>query len=289
MSGSGGSILIAQIWRRPVGLGLLGLAGSIALLAGCSDLFGPDVPEGTVVLSTLPVEYQRWWDITQTCSGLRGDLGDVEFRVLPGSATLPDGGATGTYYWNGNVIVLAESVARDGRVVRHEMLHALLRTVQIGGHPKQYFEARCGGLVSCGDRCSEDVGGIPAEASGAPLLAPDEVEVTVRILPSRVGSPPAESGCMTILVQARHVGAEAAVMDLGSQGFRWWVEGLGGGGGGTPTPPNDSVLMRPGASRYAAFDCPDPLAVLEPGEYWVEGEWDRVRSERRTLSVLWNS
>lgn len=270
---------------RAANSGLGVLFCSLAVVAGCSDLFGPALPDGTVLIAPLPVEYERWWQITEVCSGLRADLADVEFRMLPASQTLPDSDAVGAHYSNGNVIVLVEGVARDGYVVRHEMLHALLSKIRLNGHPKDYFETRCGGLVSCGEVCSDEVGGIAAEAHGAPLLKPDDAEVTVQILPSIVTSPPEEAGCMSIVVRARNVGAEASVIDLRSQKFQWWVEAVGGGSGGT-SPPNDSVLVEPGGSRHAIFDCPTTLASLEPGEYWVEGEWDRVRSGGAPLSVI---
>lgn len=166
------------------------------------------------------------------------------------------------------------------------MLHALLARNGSGGHPKAFFESRCGGVVSCGLGCSEDVGPVPAAAYNAPLIDPDDVELTVHVTPSLVRSPPTDFGCITIVVRATNVGDQASSMDLSRPQFFWSADGLGGGGGGGPVPPNDTVFLRPGDARRYAFDCPDILAQLEPKDYWLSGEWRSARSEEVQLSVI---
>ena len=91
---------------------------------------------------------------------------------------------------------------------------------------------------------------------------------------------------MTIVVRAQNIGSEPAVMNVRRwQDFGWVVDGLGGGSGGAPIPPNDSVLLEVGGSRSYAYDCPEPLTILTPGEYWVSGRWKLVRSEPVRLVV----
>lgn len=270
---------------RTVVHGLL-LAGVLGLAAACSDLFGPGIPGGTYLLSPLPEEYQGWWAIVERCSSLTAEMSDVQFRVLPGHETSPDHDAAGAYYKRGHQIVLVEELTRDGFLVRHEMLHAVLARNGGGGHPKSFFEGRCGGVVSCGVPCAEEVGGVPGEAHVTPLLEPDDVLVMVEVVPSVVRSPPEEHGCTTIVVEAQNVGSQAAVVTLNRPtDFGWIVDGLGGGSGGGPTPPNDSVLLEPGASRSYAYDCPAQLSTVVPAEYWVVGQWNRVRSEPVRLVV----
>ncbi len=212
---------------RTVVYGLL-LAGVSGLAAACSDLFGPEVPDGTHLLSPLPEEYEGWWTIIERCSGLAADMSEVRFRVLPGHETWPGHDAAGAYYKRGHQIVLVEESARDGFLVRHEMLHAVLARNGRGGPPKPFFEGHCGGAVSCGVPCADEVGGVPGEAHVTPLLEPDDVLVAVEVVPSVVGSPPEERGCTTIVVEAQNVGSQAAVVTLNRPtDFGWIVDGWG--------------------------------------------------------------
>lgn len=262
---------------------LLGLAA-----LGCSDLLGPFLPDDRVPLVPLPPEYEHWWSVVETCSGLQAELGDVEWWVLPGQETFPDGEEAGRYYSVGHQIGLAASVVRDGFVVRHEMLHAMLSANRIYvDHPKPFFENRCGGILSCSGDCQDEVGTAPAEVTQVPLLQADDVEVGVNILPGIIRRPDLEGECVTIVVGAKNVGEVTASMDLsGALTFGWIVEGWGGGGGGGPIPPNDIVLMPPGAVRYYAFDCPRPFRSFEAGEYVVGGVWEGVKSEGTMLTIL---
>lgn len=109
------------------------------------------LPNDTVALTTLPVEYDAWWRATEACAGVPGDLAAVRWYTTPGDSVRV-GSTTFDAYWfaAGNTIVVARPYVRDGPVVRHEMLHALLRR---GDHPAAYFQERCARLVRCAEAC----------------------------------------------------------------------------------------------------------------------------------------
>lgn len=274
-------------WPGPFGFcgGLFVVA--LGLMAmGCSDLFGPSLPPDRTPLNPLPSSFEHWWAVVETCSGLEAELGRVAWWVLPGEDAFPDGESNGRYYRAGHQIGLTESAVENGFVVRHEMLHAVLSSNLTFGHPKEFFENRCGGIVSCGGDCRAEVGGTPAEASRVPFVHEGDIEVSVDILPRVMRHAPPIGECVTIVVGAKYVGGEVAAMDLSGRVFSWTVRGLGGGGGGGPIPPNDTILMEPGAVRYYAYDCPRRFETFEPGEYHVGGTWRGVLSEDVTLTIV---
>lgn len=112
---------------------------------------GAALPRDTLALGPLPVEYDAWWRVTEACADLQGDLTAVRWYTTPGDG-LRVGATTFDAYWfaAGNTIVVARPYVRDGPVVRHEMLHALLRR---GDHPAAYFQGRCARVVRCAEDC----------------------------------------------------------------------------------------------------------------------------------------
>ncbi len=253
----------------------------LALLAlvACSDLLAPFLPDGRVALDPLPPEYEAWWAMVETCSEHRADLGDVRWWTLPDQDSLPNGSG-GTYYLVGNEIGLAGNAVREGYLVRHEMLHAVLaRNGWTTSHAKEFFERHCGGVVSCGGDCGREIGGVPAEARFAPSIKPTDVDVEAFVFPSVMKQGATSSACPSILVGSRFTGTGTVTMsrpDL--QSFGWFIEGGGGGAGSGPIPPNDTVLMEAGDVRWSAYDCPDLLSYLTPGEYVLRGTWNGKRS-----------
>jgi len=112
----------------------------------CQTVTDPPLPGDAIRFAPPPV-YAQWWTITEACSGITRPLDAVEFYRIPNASTIPDK----TYgeiaaYWSpaGNRIVLADFYQMQGQLVRHEMLHALLR---VSGHPPAYFQGRCAGVV----------------------------------------------------------------------------------------------------------------------------------------------
>jgi hypothetical protein len=119
------------------------LALAALLVGGCSHDPTPVLPDGAVAF-TAPTTYLTWWDRTSQCSELSGSMAKVEWYVVPDVATFPteQGEKVGIRVKSGDriQIVLAGQYQMHEMVVRHEMLHALLREP---GHPEVYFTERC--------------------------------------------------------------------------------------------------------------------------------------------------
>jgi hypothetical protein len=259
----------------------------VALLS-CSDIFGLAIPSEAVPLTPIPAAFEHWWTVVEDCSGLRADLSDIRWWIVPGRRTIPDSDdAAGQYIHFGHSIVLAENQETNGFIVRHEMLHALLARAGRSGHPKLFFENRCGGVVSCSGACSSEIGGPPTEAASAPPLDLTRVEVSAMVLPPTLSRNQLADGCFTILLRVTNVRSEAVAMRFSeTPRATWSVDGIAGGSGGAPTPPNDLVLLRPGEARSYAFDCPGPLTNLPPGEYIVRGQLGQVLSAGVTFRIV---
>lgn len=114
------------------------------VLPACSDLIG----------FADPIEYpdaykyfdeplfRPLWDQLEACSKLRGNLRGVGFFYVP-RESLPSvlhGIRTlGIYVPASNRIFIIESEKSNPAVIRHEMMHALLKDES--GHPPLYFAA----------------------------------------------------------------------------------------------------------------------------------------------------
>ena len=107
---------------------------SLTLVLGCSF-----EPEGAIPLAAPPV-YREWWARTEACSGLTADFDAIEWSIVPGSKfPCPNGTCVGR--WEpGHRIYVAETWQHHEMVVRHEMLHDLLRR---SGHPNPPFGRGC--------------------------------------------------------------------------------------------------------------------------------------------------
>jgi hypothetical protein len=136
------------------------LAVTLAVVAGCREtplappLTPPELPEAAEAL-TPPASYAEWWQATEQCAGLRGDLSRLTWFDLPGRTSFVYGSAQyNGYWWNGvHWILLAGEKVNDPFIVRHEMLHELLGR---GDHPAEYFQRRCAGVVACTESCRAD-------------------------------------------------------------------------------------------------------------------------------------
>lgn len=121
--------------------------------------------------------------MAESCSGRTGELSAVQWYQVPGAVVLNNGKAVSGYWSSdGNRIVLAEDHVDNGVVVRHEMLHALLREP---GHPRAEFLDACASVVACADECVLDAGPWQAPTSRYLTLAPDSLEIasTAELLP----------------------------------------------------------------------------------------------------------
>ena len=127
---------------------------------------GNDLPPHATRFSP-PDVYRTWWEMVETCSGVRGAFDEVkwyrasivELQEREGNGTLA--------YWEerGNRIVLSDNVVEFGRGVRHEMLHALVRQ---RGHPRELFAGRCAGVVQCEEQCA--VGSTASRSTIGPMV-----------------------------------------------------------------------------------------------------------------------
>lgn len=78
--------------------------------------------------------------------------------VVPGDSPVLGDGVEYDAYWMaaGNRIIIARRFVRDGLIVRHEILHALLGR---GDHPPEYFRRRCAGIVDRNAECRAEAAG----------------------------------------------------------------------------------------------------------------------------------
>ena len=123
------------------------LLAGIATSVGCADTTAP-LPAGARPFTPEAV-YREWWSQIVSCSGLTGNFQDVSWYVVPGEDpfTAPGVAQPVIGYWtrDGNRIVLLEWVPNRSALVRHEMLHALLRRAD---HPSAYFVEQCGAMIN---------------------------------------------------------------------------------------------------------------------------------------------
>jgi hypothetical protein len=187
------------------------LLGTLALLASCTELV--TLPAGSESFEPPP-EYQLWWNMTESCSGLRGSLDAVEWYVVPGAAVLPgtNGEFSGEWFAQGNRIVLADSERLDGGLVRHEMLHALIRGA---GHPRREFLEQCAGYVFCAYECTKDGGPAPVPPAGTPLVSPDSLQIGIELQPAPLNTSNF-GGYFTFLITAHNAASHAVIADLSS-------------------------------------------------------------------------
>jgi hypothetical protein len=184
-----------------------------ALLLGalaCSSITDPPLDPRAVPLQPTPV-YARWWSMVESCSGLQGSLSEVSWYEVPGSETVEYPGADAAAYWSAasDRIVLAGKVTDSGVVVRHEMLHALLRDVR--GHPRDYFLERCGGVVSCTSSCVTDAGPAPSIDVTTERVTSNVLKLFVSIVPE-APSRSVDGGAFTVIVTATNPNSHAIVI-----------------------------------------------------------------------------
>jgi hypothetical protein len=147
---------------------------------------------------TAPAQYRAWWALTEACSGLHGDFNSIAWYVTPNTETFSLEGmpVQGAWYPDPSRIVLGDMEIGDGSLVRHEMLHALLKG---GKHPRQQFLGNCGDIVICVGQCLIDAGGPPDAPESAPIISASLLPAAIVIVPDTV-SIAADSGWVTITV-----------------------------------------------------------------------------------------
>ena len=130
-SRTGTSIALAKVVLRSVRSSAVAL---VTLLAAC----GFD-PAGSQPWEP-PAVYRQWWAATEACSGLSGPFDRVEWMVVPGESFECGSGQCVGHWDPGHRIFLASEWTGHEMVVRHEMLHELMRR---SGHPDPPFGNGC--------------------------------------------------------------------------------------------------------------------------------------------------
>jgi hypothetical protein len=150
-------------------------------------------------------------------------------------------------YWssNDNSIVLATNAVTNGRIVRHEMLHALSRS---RGHPTSLFRVQCAGVVRCDEACKGDADMLP-QTTAAIWVPVDSLDIAIVSFPAQP-SPSVDDGAFQVIVSVTNPASYAVVVR-----FR-------------TTDPAIAVSISPGDLRLTAdHDIGDPgLALFGPGE-----------------------
>jgi hypothetical protein len=174
------------------------LAGMVALALACDSETDPRVTQGAIRIAP-PARYALWWRLTQACSGLTGDYASVQWYVVPYTTTIDDQGKQVNAYWisDPDRIILADARKNDGRIVRHEMLHALRHR---DGHPRDAFLVGCGGIVACDGECALEAGGYTSPTSSSPELQPSDVGPRVDVLASLPGEVVDSGGAVAVLI-----------------------------------------------------------------------------------------
>lgn len=164
-----------------------------------------------------PRVYEQWWQLTEQCSGLTGDFAAVSWYRVPGVADIPLGDGTlaaGEWDERANRIVLAGDEELAGDLVRHEMLHALLRAP---GHPRAAFISRCRGTVVCTQLCIKDAGPAPQPNPTAISVSPSALQIGVEVSPIAPGSS-VNDGNFMMVITARNPLSSPVIVQLRASG-----------------------------------------------------------------------
>lgn len=263
-----------------------------ALVASCGDnLVDPELPPGAVQFAP-PSVYETWWDMAESCVGVSGDLGSVRWFESP--TLLEVGGDEVTAYWSAgtNRIVLHSSVVRDPRVVRHEMVHALLRSK---GHPREVFVEDCGGFVSCSASCRSE-GGPPPSPDPFHQRVPSAgltVTTTLSPLTPRVSE---QDGYFSLTVRATNPRTFPVVITLGGMpgtGISAFTAVIAGDMSATyPVPVIDSsmVTFAAGETKTYVFDFfagfASGVGVVPPGQYFIAARYGDAVAPTRQMTVV---
>ena len=268
---------------------VIGAVAAAAVVAGaCTSITDPPLPVGAQAIAP-PEIYARWWALTSECAGVNGDLAAVQVYVVPGAETLPLNGRDVAAYWSqaGNQIVLTERAVLDGAAVRHEMLHALIRT---GAHPRDQFLGKCAGVVNCPGQCIDDAGPAPAPEPSAVSVSPDVMEVSVAPGPVAL-THTSDGDFFSVTVTVHNPLAHPVVVLMpetaGSplaEGFLYDIRGPSGGlTSGVPLGDVSRWSFAAGETKRQVFDFGSRARFgtdrFAPGTYQLRGAYGGVWSE----------
>lgn len=280
----------SRVTPRRARRGRAGLAATQLLLHASALACHRGVPLPTEARPfTPPPHFARWWRMTEACSGRRGDFAAIDWYIVPDAYSVRARGESMAAYWypaQDRIVVAGRWIA-DGAVVRHEMLHALLRT---DGHPRAEFRDACGGVVGCDSACVVEGGVAPMLPDARPAQA-GSLEVSVA-LDSPAPAAGTDGGAFSLVVSARNphpypVLVRPPVDPSGAgTGYRWyfWSPVFASGSRADVAAPDERVFG-PGQTRHHVFDfvvgravpperVPAGTSPLPPATYLIEGGLD---------------
>ena len=250
---------------------------ALIILAACGDhIVDPALPASAARFDPPPA-YSRWWDMTQACSGIRKDLGELQW-YRSAAPTIRLNGKEVTAYWSlgSKRIVVVDAYRLNGSVIRHEMLHSLIRQE---GHPREYFMEKCGGVVHCEGDCIEPA----APYVPLPIVQSDHLQTSLSIDPENPGAT-FEDGLFSVTVTATNPADHAVRVNLtphfpGNSLYTFTINITG-----TPTrsvrPIDDAAFtFRARETKRHVFDLKvDPSGRMgpQPGRYLITGGYDRT-------------
>ena len=262
----------------------------VVLLAACAAL-GCDANErgdGTVSF-VPPAVYERWWALTESCSGLSGSLKSVRWMRAPASVLQSAEGAGAVAYWSSkdDRIVLATTAVANGRIVRHEMLHALSRS---RGHPVALFRNQCEGVVRCDEACKGD-GDVRPQTVSAIRVPVDSLDIAIISFPAQP-SRSVYDGAFQLIVSVTNPAPYPVIVELRAADPAIAVS----------VSPGDLrltadhevgdprlALFGPGQRKQYVFDLragdPTSRTVFDPGHYQLRGLFDRLSTAPLALVV----
>jgi hypothetical protein len=229
---------------------------------------------------TPPSIYREWWSLTQHCSGRNGSFDAISWYILPDARTLPGTHElNGAWFAAGNRIIIsgADDGVAAGDLVRHEMLHAILKS---GAHPRDVFVGRCGGVVACIEDCLTGGGPPSPPNSAARRVSSGALQVTADVVP-RAPSSTTWDGYFMMLVSARNAANYPVVVQMPESGaeaqpaagFSFDIRNARGAGMSYDMPANAPEITRfaPGERKQFVFDFHN---ISGPSRYDVApGTW----------------
>ena len=252
------------------------------LALACSSIADPALDPGAESL-VPPVVYRRWWTMVEECSGIAGSFDAVVWYSVPNSDVVHAGNDQIGGYWapGSNRIVLAGNGLYDGRFIRHEMLHALVR--QTKGHSHSYFVDQCGGIVSCVTKCREDVGPPPIIPSDIRRVQSSALRINVSLIPDEPDIE-TDGGVFTVAVTAINPNSYPVVVELDDRwlgrGFFYQIYGPGVVGVAESDSIFDSstTYFKAGQQKLTYFDLSltelPGASFIKPGLYALQGGYD---------------
>jgi hypothetical protein len=263
----------------------------VGLLAACGEnIVDPDLPPGAVQF-TPPSVYKTWWDMTQSCVGVFGSFDSVRWFDSP-ELPVVDGDVV-TAYWSAgtNQIVLHSSVVRDPRVVRHEMVHALLRSK---GHPRGIFMEACGGFVSCSASCRSEGGPAPIP-DPFDQRVPSNTMIATATLSPLTPKVSVNDGYFSLTVQATNTRTYPVVVTLGGMPgtprttFSAILVGDTIATYDVPVADSSMVTFAAGETKTYVFDffagSGSGVGVVQPGQYFIAGKYGDAFAPTRQMTV----